>query len=260
MRYNPGTMLAPLKLALLVISVTVLTWSQGSAPAQSSIPSPQVAQSTVTSTPPKTLSTYVLDPIETTNAIYPLAAREQQIQGKVETSILVSETGSVEHTTVFRCNELLAAAVEDATSKWKFKPVVKDGHPVAVTSKVTFNFVLSDDNQSLTGVAPDIAPATEFPQRVRVSQGVSTGLILQKITPTYPEDAKAARIHGAVFLQVEISKEGAISDIKLISGHPALVPAAIEAVRQWRYKPYLLNGRPIAVETQVQVNFALSLR
>jgi len=101
-------------------------------------------------------------------------------------------------------------------------------------------------------------PKVATPQRVRVSSGVSTGLLIKKVTPNYPQLAKQARIQGTVVLQAEISKEGTIQNLQLISGHPMLAPAAIEAVKQWRYKPYLLNGEPVAVETQVVVNFSLS--
>jgi protein TonB len=101
-------------------------------------------------------------------------------------------------------------------------------------------------------------PKVATPQRVRVSSGVSTGLLIKKVTPNYPQLAKQARIQGSVVLQAEISKEGTIQNLQLISGHPMLAPAAIEAVKQWRYKPYLLNGEPVAVETQVVVNFSLS--
>ncbi|MGA7576218.1 MAG: TonB family protein [Terriglobales bacterium] len=105
---------------------------------------------------------------------------------------------------------------------------------------------------------PVAVPKVATPQRVRVSSGVSTGLLIKKVTPNYPPLAKQARIQGTVILQAEISKEGTIQNLQLISGHPMLAPAAIEAVKQWRYKPYLLNGEPVAVETQVQVNFSLS--
>src|SRR5271165_1276495 len=101
-------------------------------------------------------------------------------------------------------------------------------------------------------------PRVAVPQRVRVSQGVSSGLLIKKIQPNYPPLARQARIQGQVVLQAEISKDGSIQNLQLISGHPMLAPAAIEAVRQWRYKPYLLNGEPVAVETQVIVNFSLS--
>src|SRR6202171_1927966 len=101
-------------------------------------------------------------------------------------------------------------------------------------------------------------PKVATPQRVRVSTGVATGLLIKRVTANYPQLAKQARIQGTVVLQAEISKDGTIQNLQLISGHPMLAPAAIEAVRQWRYKPYLLNGEPVAVETTVQVNFSLS--
>ena len=101
-------------------------------------------------------------------------------------------------------------------------------------------------------------PKVATPQRVRVSSGVSTGLLIKRVQPNYPPLARQARIQGQVVLQAEISKEGTIQNLQLISGHPMLAPAAIEAVKQWRYKPYLLNGEPVAVDTQVVVNFTLS--
>ena len=105
---------------------------------------------------------------------------------------------------------------------------------------------------------PVAVPKVATPQRVRVSQGVSTGLLVKKVQPNYPPLARQARIQGTVVLQAEISKGGDIQNLRLISGHPMLAPAAIEAVKQWKYKPYLLNGEPVEVETQVQVNFTLS--
>src|SRR5690349_14690376 len=105
---------------------------------------------------------------------------------------------------------------------------------------------------------PMAVPKVATPQRVRVSQGVSTGLLVHKVNPNYPPLARQARIQGTVILQAEISKTGDIQNLRLISGHPMLAPAAIEAVKQWKYKPYLLNGEPVEVETQVQVNFTLS--
>jgi len=101
-------------------------------------------------------------------------------------------------------------------------------------------------------------PKIATPQRIRVSSGVSQGLLIRKVQPAYPPLARQARIQGQVILQAQISKEGNIENLQLISGHPMLAPAAIEAVKQWKYRPYLLNGEPVEVETQVQVNFTLS--
>jgi protein TonB len=105
---------------------------------------------------------------------------------------------------------------------------------------------------------PMAVPKVATPQRVRVSQGVSQGLLIKKIQPAYPPLARQARIQGQVMLQAEISKDGTIQNLRLISGHPMLAPSAIEAVKQWRYKPYYLNGEPVEVETQITVIFSLS--
>src|ERR1700690_3244686 len=105
---------------------------------------------------------------------------------------------------------------------------------------------------------PVAVPKVATPQRVRVSSGVSTGLLVRRVNPTYPPLARQARIFGSVILQAEISKDGTIQNLQLISGHPMLAPAAIEAVKQWPYKPYLLNGEPGAVGAQVFLDFSLS--
>ena len=87
---------------------------------------------------------------------------------------------------------------------------------------------------------------------------MSEGDLVHKILPTYPPLARAARLQGQVVMQAVISKQGAIENLRVLSGHPMLVPAAIEAVRQWRYRPYILNSEPVEVETQITVNFSLT--
>ncbi len=95
-------------------------------------------------------------------------------------------------------------------------------------------------------------------RRIRVSQGVAAGLLLEKIVPNYPSVARQARVEGAVVLEANISKDGEVENLRAVSGHPLLIPAAIDAVKHWRYKPYVLNGRPVPVTTQITVNFALT--
>ena len=95
------------------------------------------------------------------------------------------------------------------------------------------------------------------PKRIRVSQGVTEGRLILKIEPKYPVIALTARVQGQVVLSAVISKTGEIQNLVLISGHPMLVQAAIAAVKQWRYRPYLLNGEPVEVETTVNVNFQI---
>jgi len=95
-------------------------------------------------------------------------------------------------------------------------------------------------------------------QKVRVSSGVAQGLLVHQVTPQYPTLARQARIQGTVVLQAVIGKDGTVQNLHVLSGHPMLIQAAMDAVRQWRYKPYYLNGEPVEVDTQINVNFTLS--
>ncbi|HLK34602.1 MAG TPA: energy transducer TonB [Terriglobales bacterium] len=104
---------------------------------------------------------------------------------------------------------------------------------------------------------PVIAPKPSATDPMRISQGVARGFLVHEVKPLYPPLARQARIQGSVVLQAIIGKDGRIEDLRLVGGHPLLAPAAIEAVRQWRYRPYTLNGEPVEVETEITVNFVL---
>src|SRR5271169_4033558 len=111
---------------------------------------------------------------------------------------------------------------------------------------------------SVMSSVPTAVPKVATPTRVRVSQGVSQGLLVHKVTPQYPPLAKQARIQGVVVLQALIGKDGSIQNLHVVSGHPMLTGSALEAVKAWRYKPYYLNGEPVEVETTINVNFTLA--
>lgn len=106
-------------------------------------------------------------------------------------------------------------------------------------------------------MAPPPPSTLKRPLRVRVSQQVSDSLLLKKIQPVYPDDARKKHIEGLVVMRGLISPSGDIKGLTLISGHPSLASAAMEAVRQWQYKPYELLGQPVEVETQITVLFQL---
>ena len=105
---------------------------------------------------------------------------------------------------------------------------------------------------------PVAVPKVATPQRVRVSQGVSQGLLIRKVQPNYPPLARQARIQGNVVLTAEISKDGSIENLRLVSGHPMLAPAAMDAVKKWRYIPYESDGRVVEIQTEVRVIFTLA--
>lgn len=110
---------------------------------------------------------------------------------------------------------------------------------------------LFDGTRSVLPVAPKPA-VHEF----RTSK-LLEGNLIRRVQPIYPPLARAARIQGSVVLAALISKAGTIDNLHAISGHPMLIPAALAAVEQWRYRPYILNNEPIEVETQITVNFYL---
>jgi protein TonB len=96
------------------------------------------------------------------------------------------------------------------------------------------------------------------PQRIRVGGNVQQAKLIRQPKPIYPPLAKQARISGVVHLNAIIGKDGTIQNLTVAGGHPLLVPAAMEAVKQWVYAPTLLNGEPVEVVTQIDVNFTLS--
>ncbi|MGA8440121.1 MAG: energy transducer TonB [Candidatus Sulfotelmatobacter sp.] len=145
-------------------------------------------------------------------------------------------------------------------------PISDDGPPGVQTAGLGFNVpgVLGGgDPHGLPGLFESgthpvlpTAPPTPVTHPLRLSH-MSEGDLIRKVQPAYPALARSARIQGVVVLQAMISKQGTIENLRLLTGHPMLAPAAIEAVRQWRYRPYILNGEPVEVETQITVNFAL---
>jgi protein TonB len=105
---------------------------------------------------------------------------------------------------------------------------------------------------------PPVVKKEAGPQRIRVGGNVQAANLIRKVTPVYPPLAKQARIQGTVRFTAIIGKDGTIQNLQLVSGHPLLVESARQAVTQWQYKPTLLNGEPVEVVTQIDVNFTLS--
>jgi TonB family protein len=100
--------------------------------------------------------------------------------------------------------------------------------------------------------------AVEIPKRVRLRSDAAEKMLTSKVPPIYPLLAKQSRIQGTVILKAIIGIDGSIEVLHLIQGHPLLAQAAMDAVKRWKYKPYLSNGKPVEVETMITVNFKLS--
>jgi periplasmic protein TonB len=158
------------------------------------------------------------------------------------------------------------AGSETPEDKQDRAPLVVKGGKVAPQTTASAG---DDAAPSMVGLAPGAAtpPPNFVPeedpaikptlQTLNISQGVSQGLLINKVAPQYPANAIRMRIEGTVELLATISKDGEISHIKILSGDAQLTKAAAEAVKQWKYKPYLLNGEPVEIQTEVTVNFKL---
>ncbi|MGP8243366.1 MAG: energy transducer TonB [Bryobacteraceae bacterium] len=105
---------------------------------------------------------------------------------------------------------------------------------------------------------PPPPPKAVVPQRIRVGGNVQAANLINQVRPIYPPLAKQARISGVVELSAIIGKDGRVQDLKVVRGHPLLVQAALDAVKNWVYRPTLLNGEPVEVSTTIDVNFTLS--
>jgi periplasmic protein TonB len=113
----------------------------------------------------------------------------------------------------------------------------------------------SSDGANLSSLLP--APNTSRPTlaRVKLSQGISQGLLIKRVAPKYPSAALQMHLEGTVQIEARIDKEGIVTNPKVVKGDHILAAAALDAVRQWRYKPYYLDGEPVEVETEITINF-----
>ena len=179
---------------------------------------------------------------------------------------IIDETAGDRHSTREIASKSLPESAEDSAPEPK-PLVVKAGkfstHPKATAETSApapsmIGLATPGATAPPAGLVPTATPSLRpMLSTVNVSQGVSTGLLIKKVAPSYPANALRMRIEGNVELQATISKGGDITHIKVVSGNSQLTKAATDAVKQWKYKPYLLNGEPVEIQTQVTVKFKL---
>ena len=191
-------------------------------------------------------------------ADYPTAAQDAGIQGQVLLKIVISEKGDVENAEVLSGDEALTKSALKAIKKWKFEPTIVDGKPSKVHATIPFNFHFGDKTTDGKEVRSGGTLFSGDNGKVeKLPPNLVKGLLIHRVDPMYPRAAQMNRVQGMVVLHALISKDGLVTSVSPISGPPELVQAAIGAVQQWRYKPYLLKGEPVEVDTTVEVNFSL---
>jgi protein TonB len=158
-----------------------------------------------------------------------------------------------------------SAAPAEAPTKKPAPIVVKSGDAGAKSqgqsedSAPALPTTLADASASDPGLNSLMPASANIPKpslaTLKISQGVSQGLLIKRVAPKYPQAALAVRAQGTVLIEATVNKEGNVINPKVLSGSPVLAQAALEAVRQWRYKPYYLNGQPVEIQTQITIQF-----
>ena len=162
----------------------------------------------------------------------------------------IDKSGKVENLKMLSGHPMLVPAPLEAVSQWEYRPYEVNGIPRVVETTIRVEF--SKGNEGGTGTS---APQAESP--VLVAAEDMHDRLVYKVAPMYPPLARQARIQGTVILRININKLGEVRDTQLVNGHPLLAPAAVEAVKKWRYIPYESDGETVEIQTDVQVIFGL---
>jgi TonB family protein len=181
--------------------------------------------------------------------VYPPLARQARVSGVVRLEATVGKDGRVVSATAVSGPPLLRQAAVEAVEQWIYEPASLNGEPVEASTKIDVAFHLTDEAAAPPGGEPESACSGGAEQ---------TPCPIHRVAPVYPPLARQARIQGVVRLNVTVGKEGLVKSVELVSGHPLLARAAEEAVRQWVYRPRLLNGEPVEATTRTDVGFTLT--
>ena len=182
--------------------------------------------------------------------------------------LVISTLGDVISAEPASGNPILAKAAAAAMLQWKFQPYIHNGQAVQIGYKMPYNFAIGDrvfdrpdpdaKPTSQEATAPTTASDTAAVVKpIKVSQGVSQALLLHQVVPVYPDLARQRGLQGTVALRAIIGTDGRVRDVHPVSGPTVFYEAAIGAVQQWRYKPYEFQGKPVEVETTINVNFRI---
>lgn len=195
---------------------------------------------------------------------YPEVAREHNLEGDVVIKIFIDQDGNVSRAVWLlpsNASTVLAVEALQAVGKWKYQPRVINGQPEPVVSWIAIRFQLrATPNVEVLTKSEVSSPSIDSEQLkpkndLRLVSGIAQGNLVHKVEPYYPQMAKVAHITGDVILRALIGRDGTIRQLEPVSGHPVLISASMDAVRRWQYKPYLLNGEPVEVDTTITVKF-----
>ena len=188
--------------------------------------------------------------VKMVNPVYPEIARQGRVEGVVILEAKTDEAGNVVDTRILRSIRVLDQAAIDAVKQWKYEPLVIDGKAHKVIFTVTVRFVLDE------GIKKDVI--NKFAAgAVRAEGEIQPPKLVKEVAPVYPEVARLAEVQGVVILSVKTDETGKVADTMVLRSIPLLDQAAIDAVRQWVYEPFLQDGKPVPIVFTVTVRFQL---
>jgi protein TonB len=220
--------------------------------------------------------------------VYPALARQARISGDVRLSALIGTDGHVQRIVVVSVHPLLIPAALEAVKQWVYAPIPAagavqvivpfriDGGNAPLGTMTPEQFIQTARQQQINGIQEGVpggvvggvpngvvggvigsVPSNPVPPRIRIGGAVNAAKLISKVDPVYPEQARAAGIEGEVLLDITVGEDGHVQTAEPKDGNPLLATAAVEAVKQWVYRPTLLNGQPVIVMTTVTVPFQL---
>jgi TonB family protein len=229
-------------------------------------PTPAVAPNTASSSPASSQPPVSASSVPAAPSPTPTGSVDSQASHESEDSATESEPSAVKSSKTVSTSATSAGKTK-AAEKTPSQPIViksNSSRPAsakaALASDAPAPTIVGIAETGSNGSLPNLIGSTgnapqPVLQRMTVSQGVSQGLVVKRVQPVYPPQAMRMRVEGSVELLATISKNGDISALKVVSGEPLLARAATDAVKQWKYKPYLLNGEPVDIQTQITVKF-----
>lgn len=188
-------------------------------------------------------------PFTKANPIYPEEARARHISGTVKLRVSVGIDGGVKEVRPLTGPPILIPASEEAVRQWRYVPYRVGGEPVAMDLTVTLNFRANGEELPPAPSQPDQPTVLHVPGFVMAAQPV------HRVQPVFPGHGY---VSGSVVMSAVITRDGTVSDLHVISGPPTLQGPVMDAVRRWTYKPYLLNGEPVEIETTIMLRVEIN--
>lgn len=186
------------------------------------------------------------------NPTDPSAVTAKKVEDTVLLTVRISRSGVVHDIKVVNAPPTLAAAAIKAVKRWRYKPAWFVTGPPSERQTYLLVTLVKGAAPKVEEIALGVSGCIPFPQRVVVSQAVMANRLLSRVEPVYPPEPEAGHTEGVVAVRITIDKGGNVYKAESVSGPAQLVPAAVEAVKQWKYRPYLIGLEPVEVETTVR--------